>query len=187
MKNFFLIGLSVFCLLALGVPVLYFMGGSLVREVVQEVPRGGETHAPRFAVLDAKAPSFELSDLDGVLVKPSDFLGKSVFLIFWTTWNPAGADQLAALDAYGAGDKDVSFSVVAINSQEDRSAVAQFMYRGGYRMRVLLDETGATGDAYGARNLPATYLLDKEGIVRDVRIGTVGKAELEEMVEKILQ
>jgi thiol-disulfide isomerase/thioredoxin len=32
------------------------------------------------------APTWELKDLDGKLVKSSDFLGKVVILDFWATW-----------------------------------------------------------------------------------------------------
>ena len=36
----------------------------------------------------AKAPAWELKDLDGKLVKSSDFGGKVVVLDFWATWCP---------------------------------------------------------------------------------------------------
>lgn len=175
--------------LVVGVMFLRFAGDIFIREVTQEVSFDSEMTRERetSAIIGRKAPVFSLSDLEGEEVKLSDFLGKPVFIIFWTTWNSGAADEISILDQYDAANGEALFSVVAVNSQEDASVVSQFMRRGGYRVRVLVDETGAAGEAYGARNLPATYLLDSNGVIRDIRIGVAGKSELEAMFEKVVE
>ena len=97
------------------------------------------------------------------------------------------ADQIKILDDHLAKNGEALFKIIAISSQEDRSAVANFINRGGYRVQILLDETGEVGGKYEARNLPATYFIDKNGIARDVFVGILSEKMLVEKIEQLLK
>ena len=57
-------------------------------------------------------------------------------------------------------------SVVAVSSDEEGAAVvAGFVEKLGVTFPILLDPDGAIAAAYGARNLPVTFLLDRDGKV----------------------
>lgn len=168
--------------------LLKFSGNFLVAEVIKEV-----AIEKREEVLDAKigkpAPYFELFDLNGVKVKSTDFLGKPLAIIFWTSWNAESADQIKILDDYLLESPIAKSGVVhflTINSQEDKSAVLSFITRGNYKVRALLDESGEITEKYDARSLPASYFIDKEGVLKEVFIGVLGEKILVEKIEKLL-
>jgi peroxiredoxin len=67
--------------------------------------------------------------------------------------------------------KDKPFVLWAINLQEDSTSIDQFRGELGLRLPVLLDEEGDVTLAYGVRALPATFLVDQQGVVRQQRLG----------------
>ncbi|MFA4890604.1 MAG: TlpA disulfide reductase family protein [Candidatus Paceibacterota bacterium] len=179
-------------LIGVGVVVLIFFvlkiaGSFFIKGIVQEVSVKTYGTESVSADLNKEAPFFELADLNGNIVKLSDFSGAPLVVLFWTTWNAQAADQIKILDDYLAKNSKALFRVVAVNNQEDRSAVSNFIKRGGYQLSVLLDEKGATGELYRARNLPASYFLDKNGVIKDIFVGVLNEKALVDKSEKIIR
>jgi len=131
------------------------------------------------------APYFELENLQGGKVKVSDFLGKPVVLVFWTTWNVLSVDQIRILTEVEL-PREVQLQIITINSQEDRSVVSSFVERGDYDIEVLLDESGAVGEMYKIKTLPVMYFLDKDGNVADIYVGLLDAEAIVEKVGEIL-
>ena len=178
--------LIVLAAFLVGFLLLGIIGKSLINEITEEVSL--ESYD---VVTDVKtgerAANFELQDLDGNINKISDFYGAPLILTFWTTWNQSSADQIKILDDYSSRDTRNLFKIVAINIQEDKSVVANFVKRGGYKVKILLDESGAIGELYNAHNLPAAYFIDKDGVLRDVYIGILSEQMLVEKAEKVIK
>lgn len=170
--------LIAFAVVAAGTLLLMSAGRSFISEVTQEVRI--EPNVSKSAALGKPTPYFELADLEGKKIKLTDLFGKPLVIIFWTTWSTDSTSQIKLLDDYLSQNREPLFEVVAVSSQEDRSIVAQFISRGGYEVKVLLDEDGSITDAYGARSLPMSFFIDKEGILRDILVGTVSGKALEE-------
>ena len=170
-------------ILIAGMMALNLLGGFFVREVIQEPMLVESLETVSGTDLERSVPYFELLDLEGNKIKSSDFLGTPAVLTFWTTWNVAAADQVKIFDDYLRKDSRNLFNVIAISSQEDRSVVANFISRGGYEIKVLLDESGAITETYQAWNLPTTYFLDERGILREVFIGILSEKQLVEKAE----
>lgn len=171
---------------AAGVLVLSRVGNLFISEVTKEI-KIEERGAVLEAGIGKPAPHFELSDLEGNNKKLSDFLGSPLILTFWTTWNTVSADQIKILDDYSHGDSKNLFKIITISSQEDKSVIANFIGRGGYKINVLLDDVGIATGAYKARNLPATYFIDKNGIIQDIFIGILSKSMLVDKAEQLLK
>ena len=68
--------------------------------------------------------------------------------------------------------KSKGLEIVAVNLQEDRKSVQRFVDEYGLSFPVLLDTTGRIGAAYGARSIPTTYVVDRDGFVIAGTIGT---------------
>src|SRR4029434_4220756 len=68
----------------LGIAILF--AGAFFALVVTSLRPFFRSSAPD--ALGSKAPVWELKDLDGKLVKSSEFDGKVVILDFWATWCP---------------------------------------------------------------------------------------------------
>lgn len=115
---------------------------------------------------------FELQDLSGSTRRLSDFKGKVVFLNFWATWCGPCRFEMPSMERLYRSLKSKGLEIVAVNLQEDRKSVQRFVDEYGLSFPVLLDTTGRIGAAYGARSIPTTYVVDRDGFVIAGTIGT---------------
>ena len=112
-----------------------------------------------------------LPDLDGHMVRISDFRGKVVFLNFWTTWCPSCRVEMPSMERLHRRFKDKGFVMVAINLQESRKQVKGFFRKQDLTFMSLLDKDGKVGTRFGIRNIPTTYILDKKGKILGAAMG----------------
>jgi thiol-disulfide isomerase/thioredoxin len=115
---------------------------------------------------------FELEDLSGTGRRLSDFNGKVVFLNFWATWCGPCRFEMPSMEKLYNKYKDSGLEIVAVNLQEDRNSVQGFVDEYGLSFPVLLDKTGRIGATYGARSIPTTYIVGRDGTVLAGTIGT---------------
>ena len=115
---------------------------------------------------------FELQDLSGATRSLSDYRGKVVFLNFWATWCGPCRFEMPSMEKLYRRFKDQGLEIVAVNMQEDRSSVQGFVDEYGLSFPVLLDSTGRVGATYGARSIPTTYIVGRDGLVLAGTIGT---------------
>lgn len=132
---------------------------------------------------------FQLQDLSGTSRKLSDYKGKVVFLNFWATWCGPCRFEMPSMERLYKKLKAKGFEIIAVNLQENRKDVQPFVDELGLTFPVLLDTTGRIGSTYGARSIPTTYIIDRNGLVI---AGTIGTREWdgEEYIrffEKLLQ
>jgi len=103
--------------------------------------------------LAAGAPSRLLSDLKG----------KVVLLNFWATWCPPCRLEIPSIAALGKALKGEAFEIAAVSVGEERKTVADFVAAEKLSFPVYLDRSGKLGAEFGARSIPTTYILDREG------------------------
>jgi len=113
-----------------------------------------------------QAPDFRLSGLDGEEVSLSDFRGRPVLLNFWATWCGPCRIEMPFLQEVFEDEKwiDQGLVVLAVNLGESPGAVS---------LDVNLEAAGH----YNIRAIPATYFIDKNGIMIDRQIGTFASKE----------
>ena len=56
----------------------------------------------------------------------------------------------------------------------------------GLSYPLLVDEDMTVNHLYGVLNLPTTIFIDKNGVVREVLIGTISQAVLEDRIDALL-
>jgi thiol-disulfide isomerase/thioredoxin len=131
-----------------------------------------------------EAPKFKLPDLSGQDVSLDQYRGKIVMLDFWATWcGPCRMSMPILEDLQKEYPNDLT--LLAINLQEPRDGVRDFVKENGIHSRVLLDESGKVGETYGASGIPMQVVIDRQGIVRYVVLGVRAAAELRQMVNKL--
>lgn len=117
----------------------------------------------RRAILGDTAPAFTLSDPDGRAVRLSDFSGRVVVIDFWATWCAPCKESTKEFEALHRKFKDRGVVMVGISMDKgaDASAtVKKYAQENGVSYVMLMDD-GTVSDAYGVRNIPATYILNK--------------------------
>ncbi len=134
------------------------------------------------------APDFQLDNIDGQSVALSDFRGKPVLVNFWTSWCPPCRSEMPFIQDTFTDKKwaDKGLVVLAIDIGESSSTVSEFVKKYGLTFTVLLDITQDVSLEYNIRAYPTTILIDREGIIQDIRIGAFSsKTEIEESLKKI--
>jgi peroxiredoxin len=135
----------------------------------------------RGQVINAPSLDFTLSTPDGRTLSLSNFRGRVVFLNFWATWCGPCERELPALQTFARQQMTLPDGavVLAVNFQEDTETVTRFLSaRGIDSLLVLMDSDARVSDQYGVFNLPVTFVIDRDGIVRYPKYGEVKLDEL---------
>lgn len=111
------------------------------------------------------APDFTLPDPAGRKVSLKDFRGKVVFLNFWATWCESCREEMPSMERLYRELKGKGLEIVAVNIKEKPQAALAYFRELKLTYPVLLDPEGEVGLLYGAFGLPATYVIDRKGVV----------------------
>ncbi|MCK6577464.1 MAG: TlpA family protein disulfide reductase [Anaerolineae bacterium] len=133
-------------------------------------------------VINAPMIDFTLPTLSGTEISLSDFQGRIVFLNFWATWCGPCERELPALQAFARQQMNLPDGavVLAVNQQESAEDVQRFLdARSISALIIPMDVNGDVGDMYGVFNLPVTFVIDRNGVVRYPKYGEVTAADLE--------
>lgn len=112
------------------------------------------------------ATDFYLRDLNGKLVRLSDFQGKVVVLNFWATWCPPCRKEMPSMQQLYQAHKDKGLEVVAVSvdttsSQEVRAFIEEL----GLTFPVLHDRDSLVSRLYSNPGVPSSYVIDPQGKV----------------------
>ena len=127
-----------------------------------------------------RGPDFTLEDLAGQQVSLSGYRGRPVLVNFFATWCGPCAKELPVIQAAAEREQATGLTALLIDVQEDRATVQRFASRLRLTSPILLDTTADIFyDKYRVPGLPATYFLDREGVVRVRVVTALEEADLE--------
>ena len=132
-------------------------------------------------------PDFVLKDIQGNNFRMADLKGKVVILDFWATWcHPCTIEIPWFIDLYDRyGPEGLEIVGVAMDD-EGLQVVKPFAKRYKMNYRVLLGNDAVAELFGGVWGLPTTFIIDREGRIRDKHEGLVSRSVFEEAVEKLL-
>lgn len=125
------------------------------------------------------APDFELPDVNGEMVRLSDYRGRPVILNFWATWCAPCRLEMPELERAQAEFGADGPAVLTLNQEESAEQVGAFFTEVGLTLPALLDSDGDVGTAYGAFFLPTTVIVGPDGVVAAVHRGLIDRDELD--------
>ena len=111
-------------------------------------------------------PQLALKDLSGKQNGLSQHRGKAVLINFWATWCAPCVKEMPALQKLADNLAGENFVLLTVNFGEGEGRIEPFLKKLGLALPVLLDRDMSVTKAWGARGLPATYLLDAQHRVR---------------------
>jgi cytochrome c biogenesis protein CcmG, thiol:disulfide interchange protein DsbE len=114
------------------------------------------------------APQFVLSD--GTRTADlSKLRGRVVLLNLWATWCAPCIEELPSLLALQRQMPDVA--VVAVSTDQDPDVYRRFLVEHHVDVLTVRDEEQRVNALYGTVQIPETYIIDKQGILRRKFIG----------------
>lgn len=124
-------------------------------------------------LIDFEAPLFDMLNLDGELMRLDDYRGRIVFLNFWQTTCPPCVEELPALAAFEDAQSADGAAVLAVNFDETAAMVRDFFSANDIdeAPTILMDTESRYRRLYGVVQIPTTFIIDGEGIVRRMHLG----------------
>jgi len=109
---------------------------------------------------------FKLYNLNNELVSLDDFKGKSLILLFWTSWCPYCRREIVELNKLYPEIKKDDIEIVAINIKESKEKIERFLKDYPLVFEVLLDKDGYVAFNYKVLGIPHYVFIDKEGKIK---------------------
>ena len=146
-----------------------FQGTHLVTALEQqEVAEAAAKKTQAALVAGTKFPDFDEKDLNGKPLAIANYKGKVVLIDFWATWcGPCRAEIPNVVATYkkyhGQG-----FEIIGVSLDEDRQKLLSYTKDNNMTWPQFFDGQGwgnKLAVKYGVEAIPATYLLDGNGII----------------------
>jgi len=113
--------------------------------------------------------------LTGETVSLESLRGQVVLLNLWATWCGPCRMETPYLQSLFEEHRDTGFQIVGISMDTGNAAdqVETFVEEYGVTYTILHDPQMRGMDLYQVLGLPATFLIDREGILRWMRYGPI--------------
>jgi len=142
--------------------------------------------APELAVDVDGGGRFELMDLDGQPIRLADLRGRVVWINFWASWCPPCQFETPTLREIDERYRDRGLSIVAINVQETVESAREYAETYGWQFTVGADVSARIFHAYRVYALPTQFIIDRDGILRQIINGPLDVASASAIFDVLL-
>src|ERR1043165_1420868 len=118
----------------------------------------------------APAPDVQFTKLDGAPFKLKDLKGRVVLLNFWATWCIPCRSEIPSLSAMQKDLDARGLSVVGVSYDDTADLIQRFQKDIPQSYQIVLGGRDV-GSQLPASPLPTTYIIDRQGRIRDKMIG----------------
>lgn len=117
-----------------------------------------------------RAPDFTLQSLDGPAASLADYRGYVILLDFWQSTCPPCRTTMPHLEALREKYAEGGLVVITVNLDTSDAAARAFLEENGFDDFIVLRgdpaDAAAVRALYGVDQIPYTFVIDRQGIVR---------------------
>ncbi|HRQ37681.1 MAG TPA: TlpA family protein disulfide reductase [Chloroflexota bacterium] len=166
--------------------IVALLGGAWIMMSQESVTAGsGAITLAEAPIVGHPAPNFMLQSSQGEEITLHDLAGQPVVLNFWATWCAPCRVEMPAFQQASV-QYNGRAAIIGVNQGEAAKNVADFGAEYRITYPLLLDTDQQISRLYEVRGLPTTLFIDTNGIVREVIMGAITPAVLQDRVERLL-
>jgi len=144
-----------------------------------------QTQAPSDKGDFPPAPDVQFTRLDGSAFRLKDLKGRVVLLNFWATWCVPCRNEIPSLSAMQKDLDSRGLSVIGVSYDDTADLVQQFQKDIPQSYQIVLGGR-EVGSQLPASPLPTTYIIDRQGRVREKMIGERTREAFETVIKPLL-
>jgi len=115
----------------------------------------------------AVAPDFSGQRINGRSVSLKQYRGRVVLIDFWASWCSPCRESMPHLKELYTKYRGKGLVLLGVNLDKTRAAASGFMKQAGVNFPIIFGpENQKTAATYGVQGIPATVLVDKQGVIR---------------------
>lgn len=131
------------------------------------------------------APDVQFTKLDGSTFRLNDLKGRVVLLNFWATWCVPCRNEIPSLSAMQKDLEARGLSIIGVSYDDTADLVQEFQKDIPQSYQIVLGGR-EVGSELPASPLPTTYIIDRQGRIRDKMIGERTRAAFEAVIKPLL-
>jgi cytochrome c biogenesis protein CcmG/thiol:disulfide interchange protein DsbE len=148
--------------------------------------RAGDAPAGQAPRIGDAPPDFSGTAIDGTAVSMAALKGQPTWLTFGASWCPDCRAEATDLQAAYAKYQPQGLVVLGVFIDEPESAVVDYANRVGFTFPLVADTQGRIADTYRTYGIPIHFFVGRDGTIRDVRIGRLTPADMDQLVQQIV-
>jgi len=136
---------------------------------------------------ETKAPQLKLKDLNGRIVRLSDYRGKVVLINFWATWCPPCRAEMPDLVKLQREHGKEGLQIIGVTyPPETKARVRKFARSLKLNYPIALGTREIKTRFSSEETLPLTVVINRNGNVSDVISGILLRKEFDEKIKPLL-
>ncbi len=172
-------------LLALAAIIL--AGAPIRGDLLRAEAGKGPEPSPSASPAAETAPAFDLPNFSGGRVRLSDYRGQVVLINFWTTWCPPCRKEIPDFVELYRNYQDRGLVILGISLDRNPDQVlGSFIDKFKINYPILLDDGKVARNYGGITAIPTSFIVDREGIIRNHYVGLRPKRVFEEAIKELL-
>ena len=138
--------------------------------------RKGELPKPPGAILNPRewigkpALDFQVTDLKGEALSLEEYRGQVVLLDFWATWCPPCIAEIPKIKKTYEKYKDQKFQIIGISLDRSMKPLEAYLEKEELGWLQYWDKSREVSTMYKVQGIPATFLIDGEGVIRKTNL-----------------
>lgn len=138
--------------------------------------------------LGLPAQAFATKTINGIDVSLDKYKGKVLLLDFWATWCPPCVAEMPNMKKCYDEYKNMGYEIIGFASEDIADALKDFLPKNSIEWPIVANNNNnyqTVAQIYKVSNIPASFLIDKKGILRFVNLtGEKLRKAIEELMHE---